>query len=518
MGNLPQDVTGAALIWADTASASDGEEHRVAKFVLASLRAGATHDSSELNRRAETARAAFASLFAGPGDEVALPGDSRALFVFNADADLVDQHRQSLPDGVVVEHVVTRQRRTSVALPPSYQAPNADPGDGTTFPVAVRTDGRPQTTVTGHLLVDTPNGPRVATVTGPTGGDLVFPWAASWSAASLTVVPASGYWAQTIPDPLPHGSVHLRPLGAYQLRSWWHRLLGIPRYLPEVGAGIRVGLIDSGVDINHPALGGIGMAGSFYDGVRNPQDNAHVGWSGSFNAGLIAGRPPSNSKRPGGISPGAVVTSVRVFQREDGDAQAVDVAAAIDYLVSVGIDLICVTCSGGDWSDVEHDAVTAAVESGVVVLAAAGLMTCSYPAGYPEVLSVAAVGADERFPDDAPAVSAKGRSAGKGGVWPATFAVTAHPDLAAPGVAIVGPVPVDGRAAPYAAADGNGVAVALATATAAAILAEQKEWATRPAGPGRSAMARRLVVRTAHRLGLPSTRVGDGLPRLKPDR
>ncbi|MFT3924548.1 MAG: S8 family serine peptidase [Myxococcales bacterium] len=110
----------------------------------------------------------------------------------------------------------------------------------------------------------------------------------------------------------PNSTISSAPRGQAILDTlelaWAVRALGIGAASQD-GLGIRVGLIDSGVDLLHPALIGNVSAGSPRGGLDSLGHGTHC-------AGIIAGRKLGTSPRFG-IAPRAHVRSYRVF---DADA------------------------------------------------------------------------------------------------------------------------------------------------------------------------------------------------------
>src|SRR5262245_46202434 len=127
-----------------------------------------------------------------------------------------------------------------------------------------------------------------------------------------------------VTDPLaeePWALTGLRPDLAWRLRN---------------GAGITVGLIDSGVSADHAMLSGKILHGIDYvvpGGDGTCDENGH----GTLIAGIIAGRAAtSGGFRLYGVAPGAVIVPVRVLrdqQRAFGAELSVLVATAIRYAV-----------------------------------------------------------------------------------------------------------------------------------------------------------------------------------------
>ena len=174
------------------------------------------------------------------------------------------------------------------------------------------------------------------------------------------------------------------------------------QFLPTV----RVAVIDSGVDVNHPDLKGqIRAARSFVGG--SPADD----WGhGTFVAGEIAASV-DDGHGIAGLAPAANLLVAKVV-RPDGSVSTRAEARAIRWAVKLGAKVINVSLGGlrdpqdpffTGYSKVEQQAVDDAVANGVLVVAAVGnnkyapvkpWRYASYPAALPHVLGVGSYGKD----------------------------------------------------------------------------------------------------------------------------
>jgi type VII secretion-associated serine protease mycosin len=171
------------------------------------------------------------------------------------------------------------------------------------------------------------------------------------------------------------------------------------------GAGVRVAVIDSGVEADTPALRGRVAAGADFL-HHDPDGRQDCIGHGTEVASLIVGRPAGDSGFQG-LAPGATIVPVRVSEEEDdqnggtsGDrASFGDFADAIDWAVDEGradvINLSLVTTEG---NTPVRAAVARALGKGVVVVAAAGNHgrpqdpdPTPFPAAYPGVIGVGAL-------------------------------------------------------------------------------------------------------------------------------
>ena len=213
---------------------------------------------------------------------------------------------------------------------------------------------------------------------------------------SLRRLAAAGLAAATV------GLVPAVPARADEIRDQqWHlAFLHVDeahRY--SQGDGVVVGLVDSGVDANHPDLAGNVLAGTdISDPARDGRtDQDYAQGHGTGMAGFIAAHGHGGNTGALGIAPKAKILPVasgpghRIF----GDDGAKGVRWAADH----GARVICFA-GGGEGSDDEamRAAIKEAFAHDVVVVAAVGnrpeVGAVAFPARYDGV--VAAAGVDEK--------------------------------------------------------------------------------------------------------------------------
>ena len=206
---------------------------------------------------------------------------------------------------------------------------------------------------------------------------------------------------------------------------------------------VRVAVVDTGISNSHPDL--VGNVKGGYNAI-NPvknwnDDNGH----GSHVAGTIGAL--NNAIGVVGAAPLVDLYAVKVLSRS-GSGFLSDVIEGIQWSVANGAQVI--NMSLGASSDVQsfHDAVTAAYNAGVVVVAAAGNSggAVGYPAAYSEVIAVSATDSS----DNLASFSSRGLEV----------------DLAAPGVSVYSTYKGTG----YATLSGTSMATPHVTGSAALVL------------------------------------------------
>ncbi len=260
------------------------------------------------------------------------------------------------------------------------------------------------------------------------------------------------------------------------------------------GKGIKVGVIDTGIDYLHKALGGgfgpgFKVAGGydFINGSPGPRDdNGH----GTHVAGIIAGSSDSMKS----IAPDVQLFSYKVLDAS-GSGRTSTVIAAIEQAVADGVDVINLSLgtANGDPDDILSEAVDRAVEADVVVVVAAGNEgnggdqgTISSPGAAREALTVGAAAGNN--------VIASFSSQG-----PSLRVFGLKPDLVAPGESIVSAKMGGG----YIAMSGTSMAAPYVAAIAADMRELHPEWNAREIRDG--------VIAATHDLHMPIFLQGKGI-------
>ncbi len=182
------------------------------------------------------------------------------------------------------------------------------------------------------------------------------------------------------------------------------------------GSGVTVAVLDSGVDPYVSDLTGSVVTGPDYTGVDTRSANPNWGVHGTWMASLIAGHGHDGGVDGiTGIAPQAQILSIRVipdradphygsYEREPETRIQQSLANGISFAVRHGAKVVSMSIGYGAPSAAVRKALEFAYSRGVVVVAsagnsggstdsdAAGQSPESFPADYPGVISVGAVG------------------------------------------------------------------------------------------------------------------------------
>jgi subtilisin len=156
------------------------------------------------------------------------------------------------------------------------------------------------------------------------------------------------------------------------------------------GVGVKVGVIDTGIDYTHEDLQVSGGA-TFVQGTMDYiDDNGH----GTHVAGTIAA--VNNTVGVLGVAPQSELYAIKVLDQYGGGSYS-DVVAGIEWAISNQMDIVNMSLGGNGSSRTLETAVNNAYNAGILLVAAAGNSgydrkgTITYPAKYDTVVAVGAI-------------------------------------------------------------------------------------------------------------------------------
>ena len=185
-------------------------------------------------------------------------------------------------------------------------------------------------------------------------------------------------------------------------REYWLADYGIENaWSLTRGAGVRIAIIDTGVDGTHPDLVGAVVGGADFSGLGSTNGQTPVGYErrhGTMVASLAAGRGNNGSDGVLGSAPEAEILSLSVSFTGGVIPSDEQIAHAVRFAVDNGADIISLSLTRNtrDWPESWDDAFGYAEDNDVVVIAAAGnrgsgTLSVGAPATMPGVLTVGGV-------------------------------------------------------------------------------------------------------------------------------
>ena len=176
-----------------------------------------------------------------------------------------------------------------------------------------------------------------------------------------------------------------------QSTPWGVARVGAP-LAGSTGAGVKVAVIDTGIDLDHPDLAdNVNPGANFVKNGDPDDDNGH----GSHVAGTIGAL--NNTIGVVGVAPDASLFPVKVLDRR-GSGQVSAVAAGIDWARANGMHVANMSLGSSSSFATIENACNAASSAGVLLIAAAGnsgdgntaTTEIGYPAAYGSVVATGA--------------------------------------------------------------------------------------------------------------------------------
>jgi hypothetical protein len=170
------------------------------------------------------------------------------------------------------------------------------------------------------------------------------------------------------------------------------KAIGWSKAKPRCGRGVRIGMVDSGVDLTHPALKKQKIKyKSFHDRKHNPAPPVH----GTAIAAMLVGKSMPNGWS--GLLPGAELFAANMFEVNAQDKVIGNSGAllkGINWLAKKKVHVINLSIAGAD-NKMLRLATRFARKKGVVLVASVGnwgyKKKPAFPAAYADVVAVTAV-------------------------------------------------------------------------------------------------------------------------------
>ena len=171
-------------------------------------------------------------------------------------------------------------------------------------------------------------------------------------------------------------------------------IIGAPQVwnLGYTGKGIKVALVDTGIDGTHPDLKG--RIADFKDFVAGKTTAYDDFGHGTHCAGIIGGNGAASNGKYMGIAPNVTYIGIKVLD-SSGSGSLDNIIAGLNYAAKSDARVISMSLGSTSHTQSMDDAVTAAVNAGKVVVVAAGnsgpgTRTIACPADCPNALTVGA--------------------------------------------------------------------------------------------------------------------------------
>lgn len=280
--------------------------------------------------------------------------------------------------------------------------------------------------------------------------------------------------------PISQISSVILPQELQEIIDWGQQLIGLPAaWQQTAGAGVKIAVLDTGCDLDHPDLAGAVAATRDFTASRYGAADVHG--HGTHCASVIGARADGRGIRGGAPACQLLIGKV-LGDSGVGSDQAV--AAGIRWAADQGAHVISLSLGSAQASAQIHRAIQSAAERGAFVISAAGndgrIDSVNFPGRWPETIAVAAVDQQGRVA----AYSSRGPEV----------------DIAAPGSNILGAAPGGG----YVRMSGTSMATPLVAAVVALAVARHAELGDQARSPLRTvADLRRELARTARDLGTP---------------
>jgi hypothetical protein len=243
-------------------------------------------------------------------------------------------------------------------------------------------------------------------------------------------------------------------------------LIGAPMAWGQgiTGKGIKVGILDTGIDSDHPDFAQRIAEVKDFTGERPNDNHGH----GTHVAGILGGSGAASNGKYKGVAPECLLYIAKVLLG-DGSGNTSDVIAGIDWMMQQGVQVINLSLGNegaSDGTDALSIMCDGAVDHGLVVCVAAGNSgpgdsTIGIPACAKNVITIGATSKS----DQAASFSSRGPTSDN----------RVKPDICFPGVSIIScrasgtsmGSPVDSH---YTSASGTSMATPHASGTCALLL------------------------------------------------
>jgi subtilisin family serine protease len=179
-----------------------------------------------------------------------------------------------------------------------------------------------------------------------------------------------------------------------EIMDYGIKMIGASYEWPEtMGEGIKVGIIDTGIDLNHDDLKG--RIKSYRNFIDSEKDVTDLNGHGTHVAGIIAAE--RNGFGVVGVAPESELYIAKAFDK-NGVSTEDSVVHALEWMLANEVNVINMSYSSNKTDKREKEILDKCTEKNIILCAAAGNKggkgnedTISYPAKYENVVAVTAV-------------------------------------------------------------------------------------------------------------------------------
>lgn len=180
--------------------------------------------------------------------------------------------------------------------------------------------------------------------------------------------------------------------------SWGVKYIGSQQVYNQniIGTGVKIAVLDTGIDYNHPDLAGNYKGGyNFVYNNADPWDDNCLSYFKTCHGTHVSGTIASEHNGIGvaGVAPGSSIYAVKVLDG-GGFGGASLVVSGIEWAVNNGMNIISMSLGSTENNTAVLDAVNAAYDAGILLVASGGNTNggpVSYPAAYDSVIAVTAI-------------------------------------------------------------------------------------------------------------------------------
>lgn len=184
----------------------------------------------------------------------------------------------------------------------------------------------------------------------------------------------------------------------HRLQWWLDDINWNKKRVPFDGSGVRVAIIDSGIDVAHPDLKDKVEHEYRVPTLMEEPETNNKG-HGTAVAGIIAAYP-SDKNGVLGIAPGVRIISIDVTDDREGAVEVNSLIQGIEYAIEQGVQIINVSLGFNIFNEELQNVVKKALDKKIILVASSGNDmedTTLYPAKFDGVFSVGAYKKDKKI-------------------------------------------------------------------------------------------------------------------------